>query len=150
MGQEADMLFRFLARAKITNRNRAMRLSSENDGPLDELDGDFRASGVDQGGLDRLVWVIEQRQADVPIGKIRLEFHPDQRVRRAADESDKIVVACHNAVAFANQEPFEGSVDNAARAGEFAPAIAHLDRDAAKGENNDNRARECRGRCEEA
>ena len=149
MSQKADMLFRFLARAKITNRNRAMRLASEIDGPLDEFDGDFRAIGVDQGAFDRLVRVIEQRQADVPVGKILLEFRPNQRLRRAADESDKIVIDGHNAVAFANQEPFEGGVDNAARAGEFAPAIAHLDRDAAKRENNDNRARECRGCREE-
>ncbi len=46
MGQKADMLFRLLACTKITNRNSAMRLSTEIDGSLDEFDRYFRAIEV--------------------------------------------------------------------------------------------------------
>jgi hypothetical protein len=37
------MLFHLLAGTKITNRDSAMRLSTEIDGPLDEFDWYFRA-----------------------------------------------------------------------------------------------------------
>src|SRR6266446_1247627 len=111
MGKKEDVLFRFLARTKIADRNRAMRFSSEIEGSLSKFDGNFRAVGMCQNMLDQLVRAIEQLQADIRVRQILVEFRADYAVRgETADEDHEIVIDGNNGVAVANQKSLDGGI----------------------------------------
>ncbi len=146
MGEKADMLLSASLRAR---RSRtaigAMRLAAEIDDPLDDFDWYFRAVGVKQDRL-RSSWFGRSNsfEAYVRVGKniVRVSHRPGCR-RRRPDESRKIVVDRNDRVAFANQQPLDCGVGKAAHPVGLKllpPAIAHLDRDAAKRETNDDKA----------
>ena len=59
VGKKENVLFRLLARAKVTNRDGAMRLSAQINEPLDDLDRHFFAVAMAQDAFDQHVLAIE-------------------------------------------------------------------------------------------
>src|SRR5438874_6328378 len=132
MGKKEDVLFRFLARTKIADRNRAMRLSREIEGSLSEFDRNFRPVGMCQNVLDQLVRAIEQLQTNIRVRQILLECRANYAVRgRTADEDYEIIVDGNNGVASGNQKSLDGGIGKTAHAVDVkfvAPKLARFDR----------------------
>ena len=144
MGQETDVLFGFLARAQIADRNGVMRLSSEIDGTQNEFDRNCRAVAVPQFGLDRLVRLPEQLEAGRLLGKYVPSFAPTISSTWRPTRAAKLLLTVRW-FAVANHKSLHRGIGKAAHAVGFAlriAAVPDVDRQPRKGEQDDGEARE--------
>src|SRR4029079_9703404 len=87
--QKAYMFFRLLARAKITNRDRAVRFAGKIDSTLNEFDQRPRSILMKQVAFYRLVRVFPQLLANPFIGKALSDLHADHIAHGATKKRRK-------------------------------------------------------------
>ena len=117
VGEEEDVPFRFLARPKITNGDRQMRLSCDIHDPLDELDRHSTVVVVAQLAFDQRVFSVEQLETQILVGKKAIEPCTEHALDvRITAQGNEIVVGRNDDFAIAHQKSLNGRIGKAAHA----------------------------------